>query len=257
DVYVAGYESNNSFITVAKLWKNGTAKALSDGSQNARAYSVYVSGNDVYVAGFDDGKAVLWKNNDAAIALTDGSHTAYAYSVFVSGNNVYVVGNEYDAGRDVAKLWKDKVEQTLADADNTLARSVYVSGNDVVYVAGYKYDAATTTSTPVLWRNGIAQTLDYDATQNVFATSVFVSDGNIYVAGYKSDMATGRFTPILWTNGTEQTLPYDTQYNSIRATSVFVFDGDVYVAGDLSLWKNGEVQPLSGQAQSVFVVKRP
>ncbi|MDR3287187.1 MAG: hypothetical protein LBT27_07075, partial [Prevotellaceae bacterium] len=95
------------------------------------------------------------------------------------------------------------------------------------------------------------------ATQNVFATSVFVSDGNVYVAGYKSDMATGRATPILWTNGTAQTLPNDTQYGSIQANSVFVFDGDVYVAGGYSIWKNGEAQPLSGNAQSVFVVKRP
>ena len=44
DVYVAGFEVNSQSHPVAKVWKNGTAIVLSDGSKDAYAYSVFVSG---------------------------------------------------------------------------------------------------------------------------------------------------------------------------------------------------------------------
>jgi hypothetical protein len=42
DVYVAGYEVNNSGKNVAKFWKNGVGVNLTDGSDNAIAYAVAV-----------------------------------------------------------------------------------------------------------------------------------------------------------------------------------------------------------------------
>lgn len=85
DVYVAGYESNGT-KSVAKIWKNGTAQALTNGLNDAYAHSLYVSGSDVYVAGFEyngtNGVAKVWKNGTAQI-LTDGSKNANAQSVFV------------------------------------------------------------------------------------------------------------------------------------------------------------------------------
>src|SRR5690606_40993789 len=45
ETYVVGYEGNGS-NEVAKLWKNGVAQNLTDGSNNAVAKSVYVSGKD-------------------------------------------------------------------------------------------------------------------------------------------------------------------------------------------------------------------
>jgi hypothetical protein len=48
-VYVAGNESND-FRNVVTLWKDGVAKPITDGSKNAEANSVYVSGKDVYVS---------------------------------------------------------------------------------------------------------------------------------------------------------------------------------------------------------------
>ena len=46
DVYVAGDEFNGSH-TVAKYWKNGVPVLLTDGSKDAFASSVFVSGYDV------------------------------------------------------------------------------------------------------------------------------------------------------------------------------------------------------------------
>ncbi|GGC49296.1 hypothetical protein GCM10011386_46990 [Parapedobacter defluvii] len=51
DVYVAGYQMIGS-QSIASLWKNGIATTLTDNTVLASsANDVFVSGNDVYVAG--------------------------------------------------------------------------------------------------------------------------------------------------------------------------------------------------------------
>jgi len=91
-VYVAGYQINENGVYIAMLWKNGAAQNLTDGTTNAIAFSVFVSGKDVYVAGYEGAMAKLWKNGIAQ-NLTDGTTcSATAYSVYVSGKNVYVAG---------------------------------------------------------------------------------------------------------------------------------------------------------------------
>jgi hypothetical protein len=50
DIYVAGNE-NNGTVNIAKVWKNGTPTNLTNGNFNALAYSIFVSGTDVYAAG--------------------------------------------------------------------------------------------------------------------------------------------------------------------------------------------------------------
>jgi len=116
DVYVAGYNGN-----FAKLWINGIPQYLTDGTYCARANCVFVSGNDVYVAGYEEnsqGKlvATLWKNGNGQ-RLTNGKEWAEANSVFVSGNDVYVAGNKrYEDGGDYGPvLWKNAVAQNLTD----------------------------------------------------------------------------------------------------------------------------------------------
>ena len=166
DVYVAGYEN-----LIAKLWKNGVSQILADGRYspcpniydvNLEAHSVYVSGDDVYVAGSEYSKlkaaiAILWKNGEPQ-NLTDGELPAKAMSVYVSGDDVYVAGT---------KLWKNGIVQTLPDGtDHPGGLSVYVSGKDV-YVAGFGGGRA------ILWKNGVVQNLT-DGTRRAMAYSVFV-----------------------------------------------------------------------------------
>jgi len=89
-VYVAGSESTaNPTVgkSVAKYWKNGIAMNLSNGSTSAHASCIAVSGNDIYVAGYESNAsndiATYWKNG-IPVFLTEGSKTAGAGSIFIA-----------------------------------------------------------------------------------------------------------------------------------------------------------------------------
>jgi hypothetical protein len=80
-------ETTNSMINNAVYWKNGVETVLPHSAANSFASSIYVSGNDVYVAGYeyDTGQAkyaVYWKNG-VEVKLTDGSTETIATSIFV------------------------------------------------------------------------------------------------------------------------------------------------------------------------------
>ena len=81
-----GEETDIPLKSVAKIWKNGVPTALTNGANDARAYSVFVFGTDVYVAGYENNGtkdiAKIWKNGVAS-SLTNGTQNAAAYSVFV------------------------------------------------------------------------------------------------------------------------------------------------------------------------------
>ena len=284
DVYVAVYEGDccdagdagcPDCNKVAMLWKNGKMQFLTEdlskkgesAYNSASSNSVYVSGKDVYVAGSEDGAAVLWKNG-VAQKLTDGKTHAEASSVFVSGDDVYVAGrkqNNRDKGDAV--LWKNGVEQILDKGGmfDYTATSVFVSGNDV-YVTGYEqgylsygdgdFDGSFFYYAK-LWING--NDVARISFEHAIFNSVFVSGDEIYVAGKQKSNEDGYFA-MLWTNNGAQRLTGDNGY--ANATSVYVSGNDVYVAGSeegvAMLWKNGAGQKLTagneyGAATSVYV----
>ena len=130
DVYVAGIEyTNEGSVLVPTLWENGTQQSLGSGSSNTYAGSVFVSGSDVYVAGYESNGtrlvATLWKNG-VAQDLTDGTVVAVAYSVFVYGSDVYVAGSEDDS----AILWKNGIPINLSGSSGYgEGFSVFVTGS--------------------------------------------------------------------------------------------------------------------------------
>ena len=153
DVYLVGQDKFGE-EPVAMLWKNGIAETLSDGSKFARAYSVFVSGNDVYVAGDHDGVA-LWKNKILS-KYTNDSYSE-AHSVFVSGNDIYIVGFEERNSKKVAMLWTKRGEsgrwetKDLTDGSKgAIASSVYVIDNHI-YVTGSELKENSTIDIAMLW----------------------------------------------------------------------------------------------------------
>ena len=233
DVYVVGVGSfQTGWIeegwrsygnSIAVLWKNGVEQKLTDGTRRASANSVYVSNNDVYVAGSIGGNAVLWKNGKEECVI-EGFFYSQANSVFVFNNDVYMAGQE---GR-TAKLWKNGVAENLSNGDEFMfGQSVFVSNNDV-YIAGYEqYKIAK------LWKNGELQNvelqnLDDDLRESV-AHSVFVDSNDLYVVGYKSYRRDPHWIShgTLWKNGVAHDFFGD------NARSVYVLGNDVYVAGSI------------------------
>ncbi|MBB5644302.1 hypothetical protein [Pedobacter cryoconitis] len=279
DVYVAGWKYNSKLAPVAAFWKNGVQTELTDGTTNlARANSIYVSGtDDVYVAGKDGLKSVLWKNGTATV-LSNELYSG-AYSVFVSGTDVYVAG--FDHG--FAVVWKNGVAIKLANGPNfSRAYSVYVSGSDV-YAAGYEFLEGNKT-VATLWKNGVATRLS-DGTKHAVAKAVFVSGTDVYVSSEENvnpqdgnlpgsegigSTSLSKSVIKIWKNGIPDNLTDGTK--QAIGNSLFVNGNDVYVAGYendgitciASVWKNKIVTNAGSglyqktgiiNANSVFVHK--
>lgn len=247
DVYVVMQDYNNtSSKYMVKLWKNGIVTNITDATYNATPTSIFVSGSDVYITGWENTAtrpiAKLWKNG-VAINLTNGDRNAEARSVYVSGSDVYVAGAEEDGnGKMVAKLWKNGVPTIVSTSGvfTAIANSVFVSGSDV-YVA--VVEAVSSTFLVRLWKNGIATNIT-DGTNDAYAASVFVSGNDVYLAGGE-DSANAKRVAKIWKNGVATNLTNGTNY--AEANSVFVSGNDVYVVGTEAksfrqaarLWKNG------------------
>gem|GEM_PF-651864 len=250
----------------AIVWKNGVKQILSNGRNRAGANAVFVSGSDVYVAGYDSDEdrnwvATVWKNG-VAQRIGNNKYHSEASSVFVSDKDVYAAGHEYNAeGNTVAMLWKNGKAKKLSDGKNyATANSVYVSGKDV-YVAGHITNEDNLWVATV-WKNGVAQHLSSRSE----AFSVYVSGSDVYVAGHEAMEGSDKDIAKLWKNGVAQNLTDGNSWAAAKA--VYVSGSDVYVAGYddnnaegirvATVWKNGVVQNLTdgtnyAQAYSVRV----
>jgi hypothetical protein len=243
-VFVAGYESNG-IVNVAKYWIDGQEIKLSDGTNDANANSIFVSNDDVYIAGSDSG-AVYWKNS-REIRLSAGN----AFSVFVSGNDVYVGGSDGPH----AAYWKNGTEVLLETNTNFgifAVNSIFVSGNDV-YAAGYDNRDA------VYWKNGVeinltAVTIEFEGLFH--ANSIYVSGNDVYVVGYGSSSGSPFSQVCYWKNGVL------VRVSNGQGNSVFVSGSHVYIAGTeesdpsyiptAAYWKDGNLIPLPRSAVNSF-----
>jgi len=271
DVYVAGREGK-----YAILWKNSVPQRLSnESSEEAAAHSVFVHGDDVYVAGYEiiKGEAhvpMLWKNGVAQRV----SGIGYVISVYVLEDDVFLAGSTIDLQRREmnASLWKNGEVQYLSDARGSAgsANSVFVRENDV-FVAGEVNGNAK------LWKNGNAEKLDWLG-DGGSAEAVFVSDNNVYVAGYTYVYGNFRIRGVidrvplhgasLWLDGKDKKISAGGDEYMTRAESVFVVGNNIYLGcigldvgteKDVAiLVKNGKPKRLSdgknnARAKSVLV----
>ncbi len=261
DVYVAGtswYFGDTSQVpyttptasypragNVATLWKNGAPVSLpgyyyvglaGGGQYGVSAYndyvsSLYVTSNDVYVAGGSriwGHNACYWKNG-IPVDLTKGlvyldRNGRHCYpvttSITTSNNDVYVSGYQTTGGsiiQPTAIYWKNGVPAFLTtdSMSGSVASAIHVSGNDI-HIAGYQN--INNYSRAMHWKNGVATPLTTGTVSSV-AKAIFVTGDDVYIAGYQW-IAGEKLVAAYWKNGIEVKLTNGA--NNAIATSIFV-----------------------------------
>jgi LruC domain-containing protein len=238
-VHVAGYYNTGApgAKDVAAYWKDDAAGLVPLYDLNtAHATSVFVSGTDVYAAGFyknskGNRAAAYWKNGQLKDLYSDTTtigHQAQANAIAVSGSNVYVAG-WVDEGTKSAVVWKiDAAESmekvVLYSADIAEAFGVTASGADV-YVSGYYTSSDREVS--CWWKNDAAGKKDLYTENYSEGLAIAVSGTDVYVAGYYMPVG-GTATACYWKNNLAGQKELSTKG---QATSVFVSGADVYVGG--------------------------
>jgi len=159
DVYVAGFQNltGNPWYEKATFWKNGVPTDLTNGATNAKATAIFVSGADVYVAGFEEVKSGiaiinkaprLWKNG-ASVPLTTPADNLFngVNALLVAGTDVYVGGVYNGAGA----VWKNgTMINTASYAVAEQVTSLFMYNNADLYASG----ASNASGLNGYWVNG-------------------------------------------------------------------------------------------------------
>ena len=248
------------------IWRNGSFSRLPgfSSSESVIPQSIWVAGADVYVAGLNRTRGLLWRNGlpdtlRRPIHLP-GAETRFS-GVDGSGTDLVVVGTVSDSDLDLMNpvVWFNG-EPTILD---TLGSYPYGVGNDValdagvIHVVGTLYDRrqiGPALSRPAVWHNGKLKVL---ASTGV-ANAVCVDNGNVYVAGRELSF------PVYWKNEEEAyPLALPSKYSSGTATDIVVKGNDVYVVGTVFdgaesfavYWKNDVLNVLDGTLATALHVQ--
>lgn len=205
DVYVAGSEIIRDTAT-ASYWKNGTLVVLNSNTDTSSfvntgfylsdfhysmANSIFVSGSDVYVAGYVNttgDQLTYWKNGKATYFTNPLQSYSRANSIFVSGNDVYIAGWLDDYNNGYIGYWKNGVSTSLS-SNGVSAQSILVE-NGNVFIAGYINNSGPDDA--AFWENGMETTLP----NGIYATGIGIANSDIYICGRSNNNEA-----IYWKNG--------------------------------------------------------
>ncbi|OJW53787.1 MAG: hypothetical protein BGO55_01530 [Sphingobacteriales bacterium 50-39] len=188
----------------------------------------------VYIAGFDNGNIVYWKDGkENELGTAAPGYYGNALGIAIMGGDVYVAGFV----GDTAVYWKNGVEKYLSNPDSgTAAATAIATSATDIYVAGYGqtnsggYYAGNSV---LYWKNDL-RTIVATSSNVVTAVSIAVSGSDVYIAA-----TIGNDTAAYWKNGIRTTLGSHYSY----AYGIAVSGGDVYVVGVDNgapvYWKNG------------------
>lgn len=268
DVYVAGYEVNTQNQLVAVYWKNGTEVKLPGGqATKCLARAIFVSGNDVYVAGSVGAQACYWKNGvlNGLQSLLD---TLQATSIYVANGNVYVGVSQpviYEAQLThpgqyfIISAANGQQGYGLGQNLQLQQSGIYASGTDVYNSGSYSikggidFGAEYYLPQACYWKNGNTQVVlpfefnfSYYYSTNSrslfsYAATIAVSGSDVYTAGnvgwaYPNDNTSGTAYPAYWENNTaymlgEQTVNGLPTFPLGTASSICLSGSDVYIGG--------------------------
>jgi hypothetical protein len=256
DVYVAG-SVRLAAVTVPCFWKNGARIDLE--TTEGYASSVYVSGNDVWIAGykgdFSKGQSApgYWLNGSWRELIEDRNAAwGIASSILVAAGDIYVTGyiRERSSVAYIPCIWKNGVRcdldlKTDWSPDSGNGSSLFVSGGDI-FVAGAVWHSGCFQSCPVAcyWQNGARTDMDDSYSRG---STMIVSQGIVYMAGeYIS-------TPCYWQNGVRTDLGVRSDYSFGSARAIRISPDAILVAGTLTdnrgksipcVWRNGVREEL-------------
>jgi len=263
DVYVAGFVVDNpgpsTYEEHPTYWKNGSPVQVDKYAYGARALSITVSGNDVYMAGSYTGyfkpANAYWKNgiiNVHGFTTSFHPHTPDELtSLLVSNNDVYMVGlfSLWGSG-EKATYYKNEIPIEISDGSaGSVATSIAVSGNDV-YVTGVSVNKSIISygmqnRIAKYWKNGNPVILT-DGSKDDVTSSIAVSGTNVYAAGtHYGVQGLSNGIAEYWKNGNLVILTDGLRH--ALANSIAVSGTDVYVAGtqwDGKLYQNANGSEL-------------
>ncbi len=251
---------------IATYWHAGNVYRLGKSQVSSDANSLFISGNDVYIVGYEmslTGKytAMLWKNN-LPNSLTDGNEDAMANGVAVVNSDVYVVGQRKLPNNDnwIATLWKNGEPISLSDPTTTNANAydIAVVGTDV-YVIGESRILSDLSSKHVYWKNG---ELSYLSNNEVGSgnQSITSSGNQVYMmwCGAYNSFGDSRvyYKDLVGSAKLLTDSPDDTRGEDIKVNGT-----DIYIAGWISnaqknlqaaYWKNGNQTLVGPENASSF-----
>jgi hypothetical protein len=245
------------------VWKNGEKLyQLNDGERDAFAESIYVIGDDVYIAGSEDNTAGVregrvWKNGEKLYSFTHATQNVSAYSVIVSDNDVYVAGEWHVVGtaNRTGKVWKNGTQ--LYSFSGSVSRMCIL--NSDIYVGGQSEGEAK------VWKNGtvcwttnttgfspsVHHMCEYNG--DIYVSFNFTSNTNVYVA--KIIQGGSSFNQI-WEHS------FSSGYSSARANSFAVSGSNVYVAVNstmtnytpqIHVYKNSTADSRAGREGKMYL----
>ncbi len=165
-IYVAGWQANDNFFRMSKLWTDNFSSQLefSRGSF-ASGNTIATKGSTIYVGGFDGCPytncsqiAKLWKSDGSnPIQFTDGTHEATINAMAFQDDDLILAGYEKNAaGKYVAKYWRlngsSFTTHTIGSGDTDSGINGLTIVGDEIFFAGYETDKVYGYRQSIYWR---------------------------------------------------------------------------------------------------------
>lgn len=241
-IVYATFNENVNHKTVANILTACGPVTLSDGTKNAYATGLSISGNDFYISGYEDNSngtpyAKYWKNSEIVL-LTDSTSTtgATAADIEVVDDDIYVVGNI--GGRAV--YWKNGEVNFLTDHGRMANAFAIAVADGKVYVGGSVKNNFMDNYEAAYWVNGEEFKLGGEV-----ITSIFARGSDVYMTGHLGKA-------MKYFKNFEEVSLNESAPQFSGTSSVFVSDdNDVYVAAPGMYWLNGVKEQVMNNGKQI------